>query len=41
MKRKAKPGQKVVGMYENGMLIIGDIYDENGNLIEQDFEPKM
>ena len=41
LKRKAKPGQKVVGMYENGMLIIGDIYDENGNLIEQDFEPKM
>ncbi len=41
LKRKAKPGQKVVGMYENGMLIIGDIYDASGNLIEKDFEPKM
>ena len=41
LKRKTKPGQKVVGMYEEGMLIIGDIYDENNNLIEQNFEPKM
>ena len=41
LKRKSKLGQKVVGMYEDGMLIIGDIYDEKGNLIEQNFEPKL
>ena len=41
LERKSKPGYKVVGMYEDGMLISGDIYDEKGNLIEQNFEPKM
>lgn len=41
LKRVSTPGQKVVGYFEDGNLIIGDIYDENDNLIERNFEPKL
>lgn len=41
LKRKSKQGQKVVGMYEEGNLVIGDIYDDNGNIVEHNFEPKL
>ncbi len=41
LKRVSNPGQKVVGYFEDGNLIIGDIYDENENLIERNFEPKL
>lgn len=41
LKRASTPGQKVVGYFENGNLIIGDRYDENDNLIERNFEPKL
>lgn len=41
LKRKSKEGQKVVGFFEEGNLIIGDIYDINGNLVEHNFEPKL
>ena len=41
LKRKSKEGHKVVGMFEDGNLIIGDIYDQDGNLVEHNFEPKL